>query len=51
MATFEVLLVSKRIGMSDGSPAASGPLDAPNNPEWADCQAAAHAPEVSRNSR
>ena len=37
---FEVLLVSKRIAKTDGSPAAAGPtaLDAPNNPEWADCQ-------------
>jgi hypothetical protein len=37
---FEVLLVSKRIARTDGSPAARGPiaLDAPNNPEWADCQ-------------
>jgi hypothetical protein len=39
---FEVLLVSKRIARSDGSPAATGPiaLDAPNNPNSADCQAA-----------
>jgi hypothetical protein len=39
---FEVLLVSKRIAPSDGSPPAAGPIapDAPNNPESADCQAA-----------
>jgi hypothetical protein len=39
---FEVLLVSKRIAQTDGSPAAAGPLplDAPNNPNAADCQAA-----------
>ena len=50
---FEALLVSKRIGMSDGSPAVPGPvpLDAPNNPDWADCQAAVHEPEGSRNSQ
>jgi hypothetical protein len=44
---FEALFVSKRIGMSDGSPAASGPgpLDAPNNPGWADCQVAARDAE------
>ncbi len=50
---FEALLVNKRIGMSDGSPVASGPgpLDAANNPAWADCQAAAHEPGLSRNSQ
>ena len=39
---FEVLLVSKRIAASDGSPAPAGPsaLDAPNNAKAADCQAA-----------
>jgi hypothetical protein len=39
---FEVLLVNKRIAMSDGSPAppASG-VDAPNNGAAADCQSAA----------
>ena len=38
---FEVLLVNKRIAMSDGSPArpASG-VDAPNNASAADCQVA-----------
>ena len=38
---FEVLLVSKRIAKTDGSPASAGPsaLDAPNNVEAADCQA------------
>jgi hypothetical protein len=39
---FEVLLVSKRIGVSDGSPAAPSPgIDAANNPDWKDCQAPA----------
>ena len=49
---FEALLVNKRIGMSDGSPAAPGPgpLDAANNPGWADCQVAAE-PGRSRNSQ
>ncbi len=39
---FEVLLVSKRIAKTDGSPAPAGPipLDAPNNPDAADCQTA-----------
>ena len=39
---FEVLLVNKRIARTDGSPAAAGPipLDAPNNSNAADCQAA-----------
>ena len=37
---FEVLLVNKRIAMSDGSPAATASdVDAPNNPSEADCQA------------
>jgi hypothetical protein len=36
---FEVLLVNKRIAMSDGSPAAGPtPLDAANNPKGPDCQ-------------
>jgi len=50
---FEALLVSKRIGRSDGLPVAPGPgpLDAPNNPDWADCQAAAHEPGGSPNSQ
>ena len=41
---FEVLLVNKRIAVTDGSPAPASPgsLDAPNNPAWPDCQAAAH---------
>jgi hypothetical protein len=40
---FEVLLVSKRIAKTDGSPAGAGPspLDAPNNVQAADCQAVA----------
>jgi hypothetical protein len=39
---FEVLLVSKRIAMTDGSPApAASEVDAPNNASAADCQAAA----------
>ena len=39
---FEVLLVSKRIAVTDGAPAPSTPgLDAANNPSWPDCQAAA----------
>jgi hypothetical protein len=39
---FEVLLVSKRLAKTDGVRAAAGPtpLDAPNNPNAADCQAA-----------
>lgn len=39
---FEVLFVNKRIAMSDGAPVTPGPLalDAPNNPQGADCQAA-----------
>ena len=39
---FEVLLVNKRIAMTDGSPVPRGlaPQDAPNNPTAADCQAA-----------
>ena len=39
---FEALLVSKRIAKTDGSAAPAGPtaLDAPNNPDAADCQAA-----------
>jgi hypothetical protein len=41
---FEVLLVNKRIAMSDGAPApAASGVDAPNNPSWADCQAAARS--------
>ena len=42
---FEVLLVNKRLAVTDGSPAAASPagLDAPNNPSGRDCQAAAHA--------
>jgi hypothetical protein len=38
---FEVLLVNKRIAMTDGSPASAGPagVDAANNPSWPDCQA------------
>ena len=39
---FEVLLVSKRIAVTDGAPAPPTPgLDAANNPSWQDCQAAA----------
>jgi hypothetical protein len=39
---FEVLLVNKRIAMTDGSPApAAGGVDAPNNASAPDCQAAA----------
>ena len=39
---FEVLLVSKRIAVTDGVPAPPTPgLDAANNPAWPDCQAAA----------
>jgi len=40
---FEVLLVNTRIAKTDGSPAPASPggLDAPNNPAWPDCQAAA----------
>jgi len=39
---FEVLLVSKRIAVTDGAPAPPAPgLDAANNPSWPDCQAAA----------
>jgi len=39
---FEVLLVNKRIAMTDGSPAPASDtrVDAPNNPAWPDCQAA-----------
>jgi hypothetical protein len=50
---FEALLVNKRIGLSDGSPAAPGasPLDAPNNPDWPDCQVAADEPGLSRSSQ
>jgi hypothetical protein len=37
---FEVLLVNKRIGMTDGSPAPAAPgIDAPNNASGPDCQA------------
>jgi len=38
---FEVLLVNKRIAVTDGSPAPPPPngLDAANNPSWPDCQA------------
>jgi hypothetical protein len=38
---FEVLLVNKRIAMTDGSPAPASDtrVDAPNNPAWPDCQA------------
>jgi hypothetical protein len=40
---FEVLLVNKRIAVTDGSPAPTAPgIDAANNPAWPDCQAAAH---------
>jgi len=37
-----VLLVNKRIAMTDGSPAPASDtrVDAPNNPAWPDCQAA-----------
>src|SRR6267142_1029187 len=40
---FEVLLVNKRIAMTDGSPvpASDGVVDAANNPAWPDCQPAA----------
>jgi hypothetical protein len=39
---FEVLLVSKRIAVTDGAPAPPTPgFDAANNPSWPDCQAAA----------
>ena len=41
---FEVLLVSKRIAMTDGSAApAATQVDAPNNPTVADCQAPARS--------
>jgi hypothetical protein len=41
---FEVLLVNKRIAMTDGSPApAATQVDAPNNPTVTDCQAAARS--------
>ena len=41
---FEVLLVNKRIAMSDGSPApAATGVDAPNDASAADCQAAARS--------
>jgi hypothetical protein len=44
---FEVLLVNKRVAVSDGSPAlpASG-VDAPNNASAPDCQAATHGVRV-----
>jgi hypothetical protein len=47
---FEVLLVNKRIAMSDGSPApAAGAIDAPNNTAAADCQVASRAaPQIVR---
>jgi len=40
---FEVLLVNKRIAMTDGTPAppSDNVVDAANNPAWQDCQAAA----------
>ena len=41
---FEVLLVNKRIAMSDGSPApVASAVDAPNNATAADCQVASRA--------
>ena len=41
---FEVLLVNKRVAMSDGSPApVASAVDAPNNPAAADCQVASRA--------
>jgi len=41
---FEMLLVNKRVAMSDGSPApAATDVDAPNNASAADCQVAAAA--------
>lgn len=37
---FEVLLVNKRIGMTDGKSAPPAPgVDAANTPAWPDCQA------------
>jgi hypothetical protein len=41
---YEVLFVSKRLGVVDPSRAAGGlhPLDAPNNPSFADCQPKTH---------
>jgi hypothetical protein len=38
---FEVLLVNKRIAVTDGTAAPAGPpgVDAANNPSWPDCQA------------
>ena len=38
---FEVLLVNKRIAVTDGTAALAGPpgVDAANNPSWPDCQA------------
>jgi hypothetical protein len=44
---FEVLFVSKRIAMSDGSPApANSGVDAPNHASAGDCQAAPSAAQV-----
>ncbi len=41
---YEVLFVSKRLGVADAVPKTRGPasLDAPNNPQIADCQTAVH---------
>ncbi len=41
---YEVLFVSKRLGVADAVPKTPGPtsLDAPNNPKIADCQTAVH---------
>ena len=49
---FEVLLVNKRIAMSDGSPApVASAVDAPNNATAADCQVASRAtPQIGRFS-
>jgi hypothetical protein len=42
---FEVLLVNRRIGFADGTPApAAAAVDAANNPSWPDCQAPTGVP-------
>jgi hypothetical protein len=50
---FEVLFVSKRLGQIDPSVNARGPspLDAPNTPVLADCQASPSGAEITRISR